>query len=57
MGGRKSLNVNLHKTTDGGVGKLGRGVGQCRCRATNPIRLYLLFYTSSVHICRIELQG
>lgn len=42
MGGRKSLNVNLHKTTDGGVVKLGRGVGQCRCRATNPIRLYLL---------------
>lgn len=39
MGGRKSLNVNLHKTTDGGVGKLGRGVGQCRC---NLIRLYLL---------------
>lgn len=22
------------------VGKFGRGVGQCRCRATNPIRLY-----------------
>lgn len=38
MGGRKSLNVNLHKTTDGGVGRwLGRGVGQCRCRATTLV--------------------
>lgn len=46
MGGRKWLNVNLHKTTDGGVGRwlASRvvGVGQCRCRATSPIRLFIL---------------
>lgn len=43
MGGRKSLNVkSTTKLQSGGV---GRWVGQCGYRATNPIRLI-----SSVHI-------